>query len=284
MKRAPERLIIVGGANGVGKTTFARQYKEEYGINYLGADEIAEELSKSWAGNIELKAGKEFFRRLESILSSNASVIIESTLSGLLLAEQIKQFKSKGYTIEIVYVFLKDVELCKKRVRVRVKKGGHNVPEKEIERRYKRSMRNFQNIYLPLADKWQILYNGQIRPIEIAIGENRETMILDDEYFRLFKEIMKAKASKQKISAQTLREFADNRRIANKAVQKAIEENNAELMVKKFTSGVMELQTTAVQQLKIEIDALAEDVKLNLGLDNVQGLTIYNRLRRLSSV
>lgn len=28
-----------------------------------------------------------------------------------------------------------------------------------------------------------------------------------------------------KISAQALREFADNRRIANKAVQKAIEEN-----------------------------------------------------------
>jgi hypothetical protein len=33
------------------------------------------------------------------------------------------------------------------------------------------------------------------------------------------------KPVKNKISAQTLREFAENRRIANKAVQKAIEEN-----------------------------------------------------------
>lgn len=33
------------------------------------------------------------------------------------------------------------------------------------------------------------------------------------------------KTLKQKISAQALREFAENRRIANKAVRKAIEEN-----------------------------------------------------------
>jgi hypothetical protein len=33
------------------------------------------------------------------------------------------------------------------------------------------------------------------------------------------------KPAKKKISARALREFAENRRIANKAVQKAIEEN-----------------------------------------------------------
>lgn len=33
------------------------------------------------------------------------------------------------------------------------------------------------------------------------------------------------KSRKRKISAEALREFADNRRIANKAVRKAIEEN-----------------------------------------------------------
>ena len=36
-----KKLVIVGGANGVGKTTFAYEYKQETGIEYLGADEIA---------------------------------------------------------------------------------------------------------------------------------------------------------------------------------------------------------------------------------------------------
>lgn len=35
----------------------------------------------------------------------------------------------------------------------------------------------------------------------------------------------KSKSKKTEISGKALRQFADNRRIANKAVQKAIEEN-----------------------------------------------------------
>ena len=54
-----KKLVIVGGANGVGKTTFAYQYKEEFGIDYLGADSIAEELRNKVSGNIDVIAGKE---------------------------------------------------------------------------------------------------------------------------------------------------------------------------------------------------------------------------------
>lgn len=184
-----KKLIIVGGANGVGKTTFSYQYMEEYEIDYLGADEIAGELAATgYGGNIELKAGKEFFRRLERILTAGDSVIIESTLAGLSLAKTIEKFRSHGYAIQIVYVFLNDAELCKKRVRLRVRKGGHNVLEHEIERRFARSLRNFLKVYAPLADKWQLLYNGYKRPMEVAINEGGTTMVLDDEHYNLFLE------------------------------------------------------------------------------------------------
>jgi predicted ABC-type ATPase len=33
-------------------------------------------------------------------------------------------------------------------------KGGHNVPEQDIMRRFERSWINFQQIYKPLADSW----------------------------------------------------------------------------------------------------------------------------------
>ena len=153
-----KKLIIVGGANGVGKTTFAYQYSNEYGIDYLGADAIAAGIDKTKYDNIELRAGKLFFKKLDEYYSKNKSVIIESTLSGVGLANRIEKFKENGFIVHLLFVFLDDVNLCKNRVAARVKKGGHNVPEKDIERRFYHSFSNFRKIYFPIADTWQIYY------------------------------------------------------------------------------------------------------------------------------
>ena len=127
-----QRLIIVGGPNGSGKTTFAIQYAKDHGIEYLGTDEIVNGLKKKKKKNIEIQAGKIFFKRLENYLEERKSVIIESTLSGIGLLNKIKFFKEKGFSISIIFVFIDTVELCKKRIRIRVKKGGHNVLDKDI--------------------------------------------------------------------------------------------------------------------------------------------------------
>jgi predicted ABC-type ATPase len=184
-----KRLVIVGGANGVGKTTFAYQYRDEHGIEYLGADEIAAQISVAHGGAAELQAGKEFFRRLDKYFELSKSVIIESTLSGLGLAKRIETFKNAGYLVHIVYVFLAKPTLCKKRVAIRVKKGGHSVAEREIERRYYRSINNFKTIYMPLADTWQLFYNGLQRSIEVAFCESSAAMVVDEDYYRHFLEI-----------------------------------------------------------------------------------------------
>ncbi len=105
------------------------------------------------------------------------------------MAKKIEKFKENGYTIQLLFVFLDDVILCKNRVSARVKKGGHNVPEKDIERRFYRSFSNFKRIYLSLADTWQIIYNGLKRPIEIAICDKKSEMIIDEEYYKKFMEI-----------------------------------------------------------------------------------------------
>ena len=186
-----KKLIIVGGANGVGKTTFAYQYSREFKIDYLGADAIVEVIDKRLNDNIELKAGKQFFKKLDEYYSINESVIIESTLSGVGLAKRIEKFKENGFTIYLLFIFLDDVNLCKNRVAARVKKGGHNVPEKDIERRFYRSFSNFRKIYLPVADTWQIVYNGLKRPMEIAFGNKDFKTIIDEEYYKIFMEKIK---------------------------------------------------------------------------------------------
>lgn len=185
-----KQLLIVGGANGTGKTTFAYQYRDESGIDYLGADEIADSLPQSGgARSTAVAAGRLFFRRLEEYLRNDRSVIIESTLSGLGLAQRLPLFREQGYEIRMVYVFLKHADACKRRIRIRVHKGGHAVPSADVERRFSRSLRNFGRVYQPLADRWQILYNGLKRPVEVAYGEEGQTVVVDEEYYRTFLEI-----------------------------------------------------------------------------------------------
>ena len=52
------------------------------------------------------------------------------------------------------------------RVALRVKLGGHNIPQADVERRFQRSLHNLYALYLPLADRWTVLDNaGKLEPI-----------------------------------------------------------------------------------------------------------------------
>ena len=58
------QLVVVGGPNGCGKTTFARHYADSESLPYLGADDIAFALAPRDPASVRVKAGREFSRRL----------------------------------------------------------------------------------------------------------------------------------------------------------------------------------------------------------------------------
>ena len=61
----------------------------------------------------------------------------------------------------MIYIFLDSPNLCINRVKTRVIKGGHDVPEEDIKRRFYRSKYNFWHNFTKLSDKWIMLYNGE---------------------------------------------------------------------------------------------------------------------------
>jgi predicted ABC-type ATPase len=183
---AEKLLYILGGPNGAGKTTVANAYLESHPIEYLGADKIAAELSPVNPALAIIDAGREFVLRLSNRLTDGRSCLVESTLSGKSLRRSIERARELNYRVEIQFVFIDSASLSRARVKERVTKGGHDVPDADILRRFERTFRNFWQIYKPLADYWVLTYNGDKRSENVAFGAAQKKYIVNDALFQQF--------------------------------------------------------------------------------------------------
>jgi predicted ABC-type ATPase len=176
-----KEIWIVGGPNGAGKTTWLRRALEgQRGILYLSADQIAAELSPDEPEAVAISAGREFLKRLRVAIEGGDELIVESTLSGRGMTRFFELAREHGYRIVIVFIFLHRADLCVRRVRTRVLRGGHSVPEADILRRFERSRRNFWELYRPLADEWHLYFNGG-DSFEMVASEDAKGMIVYNE-------------------------------------------------------------------------------------------------------
>lgn len=140
------RCLIIAGPNGAGKTTFARDFLPRDSLTrFINTDLIAAGLSPLDPTAAQLAAGRVFLAELDRVSSARTDFAFESTLSGLTYLARLRHWKTVGYTIEIIYLILDNVQLSLERIAARVRSGGHNVPETDVRRRFVRSWINFEN-------------------------------------------------------------------------------------------------------------------------------------------
>lgn len=176
------KLYIIAGANGSGKTTFAKSFASIHNMYFINADEIAKELDPKNITKHQVKAGRIFFQELDEKLNDNKSFIVETTLSGKYLVKYIKQAQSNGFEVEMIYLFLAKPESNISRVSNRVLNGGHHVPKDDIIRRFYRSKEMFMYVYKDLVDKWIMYYNSD----EITEKIATDIMIYDNKKWQNF--------------------------------------------------------------------------------------------------
>ncbi len=184
-------VVVIAGPNGAGKSTAAPYLlKQALGIlEFVNADQIAVGLSAYAPETVSFEAGRIMLKRLHELAASKVSFAFESTLSSRTFALFLKQCKAQGYSVHIFYVALPSAELAVNRVALRVRLGGHNIPQSDVERRFLRSLNNLYELYLPLADRWTILDNasGTLKPI--AHGTAHRTYVEEPEKWLNLKQL-----------------------------------------------------------------------------------------------
>jgi predicted ABC-type ATPase len=98
-------------------------------------------------------------KRIDNLVKEQKSFAVETTLSGRAYVNIIKECEAAGYLVNLIFLYTDNQDLNVARVQSRVARGGHNIEEMVVRRRYNRGIENLLNLYLPLVDSL-VVYNG----------------------------------------------------------------------------------------------------------------------------
>jgi predicted ABC-type ATPase len=155
-------LYVIGGANGSGKTTLALTLLPRFlqVFEYVNADAIASGLSPLNPESMAMQSGRLMLERLQTLAEAGVDFAFETTLAARTFPQFLNGCKTRGYTINLIYLWLPSADLAVERVAKRVASGGHNIPVEVVRRRYERGLRNLVELYLPISDGWMIFDNS----------------------------------------------------------------------------------------------------------------------------
>ena len=189
-----KNLYIISGCNGAGKTTASYTVLPEIldCREFVNADEIARGLSPFNPDSMAIEAGRLMLRRIEDLLNRDKTFSIETTLATKSYLNLVRRAQAKGYQVHLLFFWLRTPELAVLRVAERVQKGGHNIPEDIIRRRYVAGINNLFRLFISEVDYWGIYDNSEQPRIKIASGsKGKEIDVFNEELYKSIKEYVR---------------------------------------------------------------------------------------------
>ena len=116
------------------------------GTDYFNPDDAAARIRHARPHVSEAEANSQAWnqgrRLLQRAIAERLNFAFETTLGGNTIPALLSSAVSAGLEVRVWYVGLSSVELHIARVRARVEKGGHPIPEQKIRERFDRSRLN----------------------------------------------------------------------------------------------------------------------------------------------
>lgn len=162
---------IIGGVNGVGKSSFTGVLKER--STDLGIIVDVDKITAEMGGNA-LAGGKAALKKIDECIDKHVSFTQETTLSGRKTETTAKQVKELGYRVRLFYIGLDTATESLARIQNRVRRGGHDIPENDVERRFAGRWEAVAKV-LPYCDEAEFYDNdnGFVKVAEYRNGELR---------------------------------------------------------------------------------------------------------------
>jgi len=148
-------IVVLAGVNGAGKSSVVGESVRDRGGAYFNPDEATKrfleanpDMSQADANSAAWLQGK---RLLQWAISEGLAFAFETTRGGATITNLLNDAMNAGMEVHVVYVGLQTAELHIARVRARVARGGHDIPEQKIRERYDKSRQHLIELLPRLA-------------------------------------------------------------------------------------------------------------------------------------
>ena len=93
---------------------------------------------------------------------SGSESAMQPKTKNVAFAPWLRKLQSQGYRVHIMFLALRSADLAVARVAERVRRGGHDVPEPVVRRRFVLGLENLITLFQPFVDSWQVLDNADL--------------------------------------------------------------------------------------------------------------------------
>jgi predicted ABC-type ATPase len=174
-REKPERPIfwIVAGPNGSGKSSLYEGADiEEFGrsVWIINPDRLAAQIGAMEGLELttaNLAAVQRIEAWLEASIQAYQTVGVETVLSTDKYRRLVTTARQRGFEFRLIYVLLDSPDRNVERIRMRVAKGGHSVPEHKVRERHARSLAQLP-WFLDHADQAWLFDNSGASPRRIG--------------------------------------------------------------------------------------------------------------------
>lgn len=173
-------FYLFAGVNGAGKSTLYNTESLDINIKdtvRINTDEIVRKIGNWKNDSDQIKAAKIAINLRNNCFQCGKSFNEETTLTGKTILKNIDKAKEQGYELQLFYVGLNSSDIAKERVKNRVEKGGHNIENDVIEKRYYESLKNLKKI-ISKFDK-VYLYDNSIKYKNIFLFSDNTILFKD---------------------------------------------------------------------------------------------------------